>query len=495
MPSHAWFAVDKKGLADILARRGKAFAVFELIQNAWDESNDLVRVTLEKIPGGPFARLTVEDDSPQGFSDLAHAFTLFAPSTKKSDPTKRGRFNLGEKLVLALCKKAKITSTTGSIAFTEKGRVHSHERRRHGTLFEGVLPITRTEYQKCCAQIASLLPPNWPPTYFNGKLLPQRKPLAVLEASLPTEVADEEGRLRRTQRTTTVCVYECLDGETASLYEMGLPVVETGDRWHVEIRQKIPLNLDRDNVSPSYLRAVRTIVANGMRDGLSVGDAAEGWVREALSDPRCELETVRRVVDLRFGPKAVTFDPSDIEANHLAASRGYTVVPGGNLCAEEWANVRRAGALPPAGQVTPSLKPWSDDPNAPPLRLLDETSWSPGMHRVVDYARSLARIATGSVPEVQIGNDSGWPFLAVYGPGRLILNAGRLGRRWFDEPDMAEVTTLLIHEFGHHFAQNHLSSDYHDALCRIGGELVAAALNTPNLFSGIRQEEDRIVTQ
>jgi hypothetical protein len=31
-----WFDVDKQGLAKLLERRGKAFAIMELIQNAWD---------------------------------------------------------------------------------------------------------------------------------------------------------------------------------------------------------------------------------------------------------------------------------------------------------------------------------------------------------------------------------------------------------------------------------------------------------------------------
>ena len=32
-----WFEVDKLGLAQILERKGKEFALFELVQNAWDE--------------------------------------------------------------------------------------------------------------------------------------------------------------------------------------------------------------------------------------------------------------------------------------------------------------------------------------------------------------------------------------------------------------------------------------------------------------------------
>ena len=43
-----WFTVDKDGLAKVLGRRGKAFAVLELIQNAWDAPGATqVEVTLK----------------------------------------------------------------------------------------------------------------------------------------------------------------------------------------------------------------------------------------------------------------------------------------------------------------------------------------------------------------------------------------------------------------------------------------------------------------
>ena len=51
-------------------------------------------------------------------------------------------------------------------------------------------------------------------------------------------------------------VHEALPSETPSLYEMGLPIVDTGDKWHIDVAQKIPLNRDRSNVRPSFLRAV-----------------------------------------------------------------------------------------------------------------------------------------------------------------------------------------------------------------------------------------------
>ena len=58
-----------------------------------------------------------------------------------------------------------------------------------------------------------------------------------------------------------------------SLYEMGLPIVETGDKWHVSVGQKVPLNRDRNNVRPAFLRAVRTLVLNEMHERLTEEDA------------------------------------------------------------------------------------------------------------------------------------------------------------------------------------------------------------------------------
>ncbi len=69
------------------------------------------------VPGQGFADLTVEDDAPEGFTDLTHAYTLFAPSTKRANPEQRGQFNLGEKLVLAVCEQASICTTKGTVVF------------------------------------------------------------------------------------------------------------------------------------------------------------------------------------------------------------------------------------------------------------------------------------------------------------------------------------------------------------------------------------------
>src|SRR5436309_2521854 len=106
--SKQWFNVDKDGLRKLIEQQNKGRLVGELIQNALDEDVTNIDVKLSVYPGRPLAELIVTDDSPEGFRTLSHAFTLFAESHKKADPGKRGRFNLGEKLVLAVCDEAAI---------------------------------------------------------------------------------------------------------------------------------------------------------------------------------------------------------------------------------------------------------------------------------------------------------------------------------------------------------------------------------------------------
>jgi hypothetical protein len=70
-------------------------------------------------------------------------------------------------------------------------------------------------------------------------------------------------------------------------------------------------------------------------------------------------------------------------------------------------------------------------------------------------------------------------FGACYGAGRLDFNLFRLGHKWFEQGVTEEVDTLLIHEFGHEATGDHLSADYHDALCRLAAKLKRLALEKP----------------
>jgi hypothetical protein len=82
---------------------------------------------------------------------------------------------------------------------------------------------------------------------------------------------------------------------------------------------------------------------------------------------------------------------------------------------------------------------------------------------------------------VHIVREFSWPYGGTYGGGKLTLNVGRLGHSFF-EGDLERINRMLLHEFGHEFSSDHLSEEYHDALCKLGAKLAALALTKSELF-------------
>jgi hypothetical protein len=479
-----WFDVDKEGLAKLMEGRGKAFVIFELVQNAWDTEAKRVEIHPEKIPGSPKAKLTIIDDDPDGFKDFTHAWTLFAESGKKGDPTKRGLFNMGEKLVLALCYTAVISTTTGTVTFDNKGRHHSRKKRDSGSSFQATIRMNQEEYDECCDAVDRLIPPSGVVTYFNREALKERKPVAQFEATLPTTKSDDNGVVRPSRRATDVHIHETREGEEAFIYEKGIPVVATGDKWHIDVQQRVPLNMNRDNVTPAYLQQLRTLVINEMFADIEEEEASDDWVRDTLGDKRVAEQAFDNIKKKRYGEKAVIFDPSDPEANNIATSQGYTVIGGRSMSRGEHENNRKFGTILPAGQVTPSPKPFHKDGD--PLNVLSEDEWTLEVRRVAEYAKRIGEEILDRQITVVIADDEEWGTLACYGEGELTLNLGVLGKKWFawvgTFSGAQEINELLIHEFAHEKSSNHLSREFYDACCWIGARFVNLATSQPLLF-------------
>jgi hypothetical protein len=481
------FDVDKEGLAKLLARRGIEFAALELIQNALDENVTTVEVALQPESRGLWT-LSVTDDNPEGFADLSHAYTLFAESKKKGNAEKRGRFNLGEKLVIALARKTTISTTTGTIVFDERGRRNAGHQRLEGTKIDTTLKMTRADVEKIVTAVHSLIVPS------NVVLVLQvedegatrvgsREVMRSFEATLPTEISDAEGYLRPTERKTRIEVYKPREGEKATLYEMGIPVVETGDAWHVNVMQKVPLNSDRDNVTPAYLRRLRTEVLNECIDRIEPEQARAGWVNDVLTDKEVTPETVNTVLTHRYGDKRVIRDPSDPESTKIAVAQGYAVIEPGTFSKSAWENIRTSGAALPSGQVTPSPKPYSED--GKDLTILDPKDYTTGVRIVVAYAERLGKALLGSNRlYVTIAKEAKWPYAATfaYKGYDLTLNMGRLGKDWFENPDLDRINRLLLHEFAHFYSADHLSGEFHEAICKLGAKLARLALDDPKFF-------------
>lgn len=478
-----WIDVDLDGLRKLLERRGKEFAIYELTQNAWDENISRVEITLSRPERG-WSELVVVDDSPEGFRDLTQAYTLYGESTKRANPEKRGAFCIGEKFVLALCSEVTITSTTGRVSFDEQGRTHSKHptHRSHvGTRFGGKLRLTVEEWEQIGEKVKLLLPDV--PTFYNGVEIPKRPSIAMFNATLPTVFADEHGQLRRRERVTQVRVYELLPGETASLYEMGIPVVETGDRYHVSVEQKVPLNMERDNVTPSFLRAVRVAVVNALGTQLDKETAAANWVREAAADPNINGIAFKHIIAQRFGGQAVVYDPSDIGSNREASSQDFTVVSGGSLSAGEWENVRRTGAIQPAGRLFPT-----NLGSREPDKSYDRSEWTPEMNYYAKFVEYVSPHLVGHQVTLSFIRDK-----------RMVC--GQFFGTWFmvnlahhDVTDWRTNIELMLHELAHTVVQSndHLSHEFYETVGTLGAKLALLLARDPKLAKSLQEMTENL---
>lgn len=481
----SWFEVDHKGLAKLREGTPKSAIITELVQNVWDTNATYCKIELKPITVDKKRyRLIVEDDDSDGFANLSHAYTLFAESGKKGDAEKRGRFNLGEKLVLAMCIQASIESTTGTIVFHKDGSRTENRRNktRFGSRFEGEINLTRAEYDEIRDTVFTLLCPPGCMTTFNEIEIPLLTPMARFEATLPTVIGDD---LRPSKRKCLVEVYmpqykQSMVSDKAMVYEMGIPVVESGDKYHYNVLQKVPLTLDRTNVTPAFLRAVREAVAQEMLHDLDAEDANASWVREAVASPTATRELVTTVFEHRFGKDAVVYDPSDKEANMRAMGDGKIVVYGSQMSKEEWANVRAFGIAPVAGRVYKDHKIETS---------IDGQPWTPvqnvttGMNKVAYFTHRFAsHVLNGTVINIEFVSEPMIAMGACYGGQTLRFNVGRLGYAAFVDGLTRKLLDLIIHELAHEKALNHLSDEFHEECTRIGTEAVLLALDDPRLF-------------
>lgn len=474
-----WFDVDKNGLKQLLENKPKGFILRELIQNAWDEPGVTeCKVSIAPVPGKVLAAIRVEDDAPEGFHDLTHAFTLFARTRKRVDPERRGRFNLGEKQVLALCHSAKISTTTGTIVFDPDGERHrKNAKLPAGSVVEITIPMTREEIAEAIAYTKTFMPPDRIVTTVNGERLNARVPIDTIQnVQLGTEYEDDSGSWRRTRRRTSIRLLNVRDSERAMLYEMGLPVVELegGEKFHIDVQQRVPLNSDRDNVPPSFLTEVRAHVLNSQAELLSEEQASALWAREASGSKLVTADAFADVMDRRFGEQRVAYCPSDSESNRTAASHGYSVLTGGSLSAEEWENAKRFKAIPSAGTVFATARPkfgGNKDNRVP------EDQWPDDVSRTVKMMKVLGGLALSAAPlQIEVVKDTSNHFQAWYSVGGfLTLNLTYLR----DAHDTRAMLDLLLHEIAHERCGDHKLDVYHAALSEFGARLAIASALYP----------------
>ncbi len=480
--SKEWIGVDIEGLLRLVDRVGRERVILEPVANTIDEDGvTRVEITLVPIEGRRgVAAFTITDNSPTGFRQLSDAYTLFAKSYKTTEDhvEKRGRFNSGDKRFLSICEAAQITTTTGTVVFTPEGRTTTGETRPEGSRLDAVVKLSSEQRKAAIDLIQQIIVPEGVTMVLNGDVLPGRTPVHTFEATLPTQF-QKDGEWRDTARKTTVRLFTPMPGDTPTIFELGMPVVEEKDsRWHVDVGQKVPVGEERNNITPSYLRKLRTAVLDNSYQLLGVEDANSRWVRDAI--PAATPEALQAVLNQRFGEKHVVADPRDPEANKLAAAQGFTVINPKSFSRDEWSNIRAHELVKPAGQVTPSPK-IASNPEGEGILPLEGDKVTVSMQRVIIYTERFAREALGIeitarvFPRIPGEHMQGGHAAASYGGRRLSFSLQALGHRWFDEPNQVKVDALIIHELAHEWVSDHLSHKFVDKLCEIGAQAKAAA--------------------
>ena len=480
-----WIDVDREGMRKVLSRRPKHFILTEPIQNAWDEPITKIEVDFRMV-GRNRCELVVIDDSPAGFENLTDAYTLFATSKKVGNPNLRGAFNKGCKDVMAFAVSGNIETTTGSVRFLETGeRAQGRQKRRSGTQVSFLLKLNKDEYEEACAVIPMLHVPEHIHMTFNGQVIAPAIPLKIISATLPTLIADEEGILRSHTRKTEIKVFDHPCGEKW-IYEMGIPVCPTGDQFSYDCSQRVPLNVERDNVPRAYLQKVRVAVANEMATAIqSAEEANADWARAATSDPNIEKTAFNHLLDLRLGEKRVSYDPSDPDAAGVAHSAGATVVHGRNLSAQEWNNARQFGSILPAGQVYPTKGEMVAS------RLIPKAAWNKWQRVTARYWEDMAKELLGvdlfvSIIEAppQVGTIA--KYIKSEPTRQVQWNVSHSG---FPSLTMVclegigvEIDDLMLHEFSHEIAESHYGHEILDAATKLGAKLKALVMKKPESF-------------
>jgi len=478
-----WLEIDKEGLRKSLGQKDKVFLLTEMVSNAWDENITKVEVTLSCPDENNHSWLRVTDNSPTGWDDLSHSHTMFAESVKKGKSEKRGRFNAGEKDVLALAIEAKLTTVKGQVLFNEDGtRTEGTESREVGSEFVAKFQLTLEEYEHICNQAKLLIPPKGITTLFNANPIQNRKPCGSFTETLPMPLADKEGVMRNTERKTKVNLYERLPGEVAMIYEMGIPIVELGDdKWHVNVMQKVPLSRDRDNVNPAYLRKIRVGVLNAKFDELNEDDAGAMWVSEAAGNTKSSDQAVIHIKNLRFGEKAVTRDVRDIGSAKEAVSKGFVIIEGGSMSGAAWARLKAvkkadgSAVVPTSREVAPTDIDVNLDKVVPPRK------WTLTMQ---GYARFVGRIAPRLINRpvtVQYIDDNGEGIQGCFKwkEGEMTVNLA-----YHDVASPTDNYELLIHELAHNtlHSNDHLHKIFYETVTELGAKLAILAQTEPRLF-------------
>ena len=344
--------VSLAGMRELHIGRHPAELIKELVQNAFDEDSAnccTVKVHYESGEG----TLVVVSDNGDGFKDVRDVWTLLGTNPKRRLVNKRGRFNSGDKEVLAVAIWAKVETVGFSVFFPKSGgRTSKKNNRKSGTVFSVLMPWDGAQAEDLVDRLRLIRPPQDFTYKVNGEAVAHPTPLVTHEATLETVLQDGPGEpMRKTRRRTMIQVSKPVSPDgTGMIYEMGIPIQPIEPPYDVDIQQKVPMPPNRDTVRESYLQDVYAEVLNAMHPKMADKEFGETWVRTATEDNRLTEEAAKETVRSRYGDKVVIWS-TDKPSNLEALDNGYEVLHPRTMSAEEREQLREKGGLQSAYAV------------------------------------------------------------------------------------------------------------------------------------------------
>ena len=444
------FAVSESGMRELNSGRQPWDLVKELIQNAWDEAPFATecRVTVETQPDGDTTMVTVQDNGP-GFNDIADAYTPMGHTRKRLDPTKRGRFNIGEKNVISVALEARVETVGHTVTFPRPGsREVKDNARTKGTVVWVLMPWDTRQSDELVAMLQRFRPPINCRLFVNDCEVSPRPAIAIRSAALQTVAQNAPGEpVRTTQRSTEIHFIEPHHAITERwLYEMGIPVQTIECPWDVDVMQKVPMGQERNTVSEAYLNRIYAEALNERHKTLKSDEFTFEWVKRAFNHPQINDEAIQSIRIGRYGTNTV-FASLDPEADRRAKEAGYEVINHGDLSGKERESFRKNAGVKDADEVFPTPPPPQND--YPPEPDSDQARFAEWVIEIAGYCGIRAAVRYFNEPNNKRLADCEVSTTTPI----LRFNEAHLDETFFQPPyESTKHYDLLLHEIGHALA-------------------------------------------
>ncbi len=459
----ARFEVSTEGMRELQSGREPWQLAKELVANAWDETATKCEVTIKSITSRQ-AVLTVYDDGG-GFSKIEDAWTLMGHTSKRGDPTVRGRFNIGEKEILSVATEASIFTSGKIIRFPKTGgrQVRTDPNPIKGTKIVCKLPWGYKQVNTVTNKLSEMLTPKGFEYIVNGKTIPYYEPDDITEAILETVLQKSPLEpVRSTFRRASIEIYNN-GSDKGMLFEMGIPIQKIACPFKVNVMQKVPMPPNRDVVKDSYLEDIYAAVLNCKID--DIAEFSDSWIRMAIESGDTNSEVIKSVMSKRYGDKVMLWSTNTI-ANERAMEHGFEIIHGKTLSEPERKAFEKIGLqhtsdvfapMPEAGETIPYEQ------------------WTDGMKKTGRYAQYLGKKLLSREIGIQMYILKGDIANATWCNGVISFNVNNLGKSFFDKIT-PRTTSLILHELAHQRGNGH-DHLYLDSLKELAGEAVHLAIN------------------